>query len=55
MVVRSQFFQTHLPGFSKTLEPCLNFRDFALLNKYYQITKTISPCKPTLFEPLKPP
>ena len=32
-------FETNLPDFSKTLEPCLNFWDFALLNKYYQITK----------------
>ena len=45
----SSIFQTNLLGFSKTLEPCLNFWDFALLKKYYQIPKTISPCKPILY------
>ena len=45
----SSIFQTNLPGFSESVEPCLNFWDFVLLNKYYQITKTISPCKPILF------
>ena len=41
----SSIFQTNLPDFSKTLEPCLNIWDFALLNKYYQINKKMSPCK----------
>ena len=45
----SSVFQTKLPGFSKTLEPCLNIWDFALLKKYYQITKKISPFKPILY------
>ena len=35
----SSIFQTNLPGFSKTSEPCLNIWDFAVLIKYYQITK----------------
>ena len=33
----SSIFQTNLLGFSKTLEPCLNFWDFAVLKK--SITK----------------
>ena len=32
-------FQEKLPGFSKTIESCLNIWDFVLLNNYYQITK----------------
>ena len=45
----SSVFQTNLPGFSKTLEPCLNIWHFALINKYYQVTKKINPCKPILY------
>ena len=48
MVVGAQFFLKNLLGFSKALKPCLNCWDFELLNKYYQIPKTISPCKPIL-------
>ena len=51
----SSIFQTNLPGLSKPLEPCLNIWDFVFLNKYYEITKKISPCKPILYELLKPP
>ena len=36
---RSSILQTNLRGFPKILEHCLNIWDFALLNKYYQITK----------------
>ena len=45
----SSIDQTNLPGFSKTLEPGLNFWGFALLNKDYQTPKTINPSKPILY------